>query len=116
MDRIFICSPLRGDIDGNMRNARQFARFAALQKKIPITPHIYFTQFLNEHLEEERALGISMGIELMEHCDELWVFGTTISEGMQCEINWWIDSGRPLRHFSVSHYNGEMVINERIAA
>lgn len=54
---------------------------------LPIAPHLYFTQFLGED-NKERDLGILMGLELMELCDEVWVFGETISEGMRREIEY----------------------------
>ena len=89
MKRVFICSPLRGDFEANQHRARGYARLAALSGHIPIVPHIYFTQFLEEHTEEERALGIQMGISLLDICDELWVFGSSISVGMGMEISHW---------------------------
>lgn len=87
--RVFICSPLRGDVQTNQERARAYARMAALSGHIPITPHIYFTQFLEERVEHERELGIQMGIRLLSLCDELWVFGTDYTQGMQMEIDYW---------------------------
>jgi hypothetical protein len=60
-----------------------------LKGNIPIAPHVYFTQFLDENSEEERTLGISMGIELLKMCDELRVCGDKITEGMKMEIEAW---------------------------
>ena len=48
MKKIFICSPLRGNIEENIRKAKGYSREVVLAGHIPITPHIYFTQFLNE--------------------------------------------------------------------
>ena len=52
---------------------------------LPIAPHLLFPQFLNEGIEEERRLGIAMGMELLALCDEVWVFGEA-TEGMAAEI------------------------------
>ena len=87
MKKIFVCSKLRGDINNNIKKAKEYCRNIALNKNIPIAPHIYFTLFLNELNENERNLGILMGIELLKDCDEVWVFNKDISEGMQKEIN-----------------------------
>lgn len=103
--RVFICSPLRGDIQANQDRARGYARMAALRGHIPITPHIYFTQFLEEEVEMERELGIQMGIRLLSLCDELWVFGSIISTGMQMEIDYWATNhaSKPIHYHNADH-------------
>lgn len=53
---------------------------------LPITPHIYFTQFMDDTVFEERETAIFMNLVLMSKCVELWVFGDTISAGMKAEI------------------------------
>ena len=93
MKKVFICSPLKGNMEQNIENARRYAREAILAGYLPIVPHIYFTQFLDDLKEEERALGIKAGGELIDVCDELWVFGEP-SEGMKKEIEVWGD--RPI--------------------
>ncbi len=88
MKKVFICSPYRGDIEQNRLNALKYARHAVLEGYLPIVPHIYFTQFLDENSPEERAQGIALGIELMKYCNEMWVFGEPTA-GMQNEIKAW---------------------------
>lgn len=85
MLKVFICSPLRGDIEGNQAKAREYARTAILEGHLPIVPHIYFTQFLDENNAKERALGIEAGMELAKDCDEMWIYGIP-TEGMKQEI------------------------------
>ncbi len=85
MKKIFICSPLRGDIENNIKKAKEYSRQVAIKGNIPITPHIYFTEFLDENKERERQLGIDMGIELLKLCDEMYVYGEP-TEGMKQEI------------------------------
>ena len=88
MKKVFICSPLRGNIQENQAKAKKYARQAILKGYIPIVPHIYFTEFLNEDNAIERQLGIQAGIELMSMCDELWVYGKP-TKGMKQEISAW---------------------------
>ena len=87
MKKIFVCSKLRGNIENNIKRTKEFCREVCLEGNVPIAPHIYFTQFLNELNENERNLGIDYGIELLKNCDELWIFDKDISSGMQKEIN-----------------------------
>ena len=87
MKQIYVCSALRGDILSNIEKARRYCEYVVKKcGAIPIAPHIYFTQFLNDSIKEERDFGILAGLQLLGQCDELWYFGDVISEGMQKEI------------------------------
>jgi len=88
MKKIFVCSPLRGDIKENINKAKGYSKRIVSRGHIPITPHIYFTQFLDDTIEAERNMGRKMGMELLRLCDELWVFGDKITEGMKKEIDY----------------------------
>ncbi|MBR0365847.1 MAG: DUF4406 domain-containing protein [Clostridia bacterium] len=96
---VYIASPLRGDIEGNIQRAKEYCRFVIKQKKLPLCPHIYFTQFLNDRIESERRIGMLYGIHMLKRCKELWVFGDRISEGMQSEIKIAKDRNMPIRYF-----------------
>lgn len=82
---IYICSPLRGDYETNISNAKDYCREVALQGDIPIAPHIYFTQFLDDSIPSEREIGLKYGLELVGLCDKVYVYGEP-SEGMKAEI------------------------------
>ena len=84
---VYICSPFAGDIEKNVAAARAYSRFAVEQGYIPIAPHLLFPQFLNDADPNERQLGLFFGNALMSKCSEVWVFGKTVSAGMQAEIN-----------------------------
>ena len=83
---VYICSPYAGDIDKNVKAAKDYSRFAVDKGYIPITPHLLFPQFLNDANPKERQLGLFFGNALMSKCSEVWVFGKTISSGMEAEI------------------------------
>lgn len=86
---IYICSPLRGNYEINIQSARLYCLDVVeiCPDAVPIAPHIYFTQFLNDKNPRERAIGIEMGLALLEKCDEVWVHGADHpSEGMMREI------------------------------
>jgi hypothetical protein len=40
-----------------------------------------------------------MGKILLKHCDEIWVFGATISEGMKDEIAVAVQNNIPIKYF-----------------
>ena len=65
MNLVYIASAYRGDVENNILKAIEYCRYTATCGFIPICPHIYFTQFLNDDIEVERIKGISMGLQLM---------------------------------------------------
>lgn len=83
---IYICSPYAGDIEANVTAARRYSRFAVEKGYIPIAPHLLFPQFMNDCDPKERELGLFFGNAIMSKCSEIWVFGSTISNGMAAEI------------------------------
>jgi hypothetical protein len=84
---VYICSPYRGDTNHNIAMAQKYSRFASDSHYLPIAPHIYFTQFMDDNIPEERDTALFMNIVLMSKCEELWVFGDVISAGMKVEID-----------------------------
>lgn len=84
---VYICSPYSGNTEKNIENARKYSRFAVDRHCLPITPHIYFTQFMDDCIPEERDTAMFMNLVLMSKCAELWVFGNNISAGMKAEID-----------------------------
>ena len=99
MNKVYVSSPLRGDEDGNVAKAIWYARYVADEGYLPVVPHIYFPQFLRDHIPEERNKAMQMNRVLLLECSELWVFGNVISEGMKQEIEWAKVAGIPIRYF-----------------
>lgn len=96
---IYVCSPLSGDISANQENARRYCRFAVDSGYIPLAPHLYFPQFMDDGNRAERDLALFMDIVLLSRCDQLWVFGERISKGMSMEIEKAKRKGQPIRWF-----------------
>ena len=97
---VYICSPYAGDTEKNVENAKRYSRFAVDRHYLPVTPHIYFTQFMDDNIPEERNIAIFMNCVLMSKCAELWVFGNTISSGMKAEIDRAKRKRMRIRYFS----------------
>lgn len=97
---VYVCSPLSGDIAANQENARRYCRFAVNSGCIPLAPHLYFPQFMDDDDGAERDLALFMDIVLLSKCAELWVFGSRISKGMSIEIEKAKRKGQPIRWFT----------------
>lgn len=84
---VYICSPYRGNEMKNVENARRYCRFAIDNKAIPMAPHLLYPQFMDDSNPEERYLAIhTINYVLVGKCQEMWIFGDYISEGMAREI------------------------------
>jgi len=97
---VFICSPLAGDVEHNLEQARRYCRFAVTKGAIPLAPHLLFPQFMDDGDKTQRNLAIFMGLVLLSKCHELWCFGNKISPGMAIELEKAKRLGIPVRHFS----------------
>ena len=95
---VYICSPCRGDYEKNSNNAARYSREVMKRGYIPITPHLYFTRFMDDANTTERSLVMEAGRQLLLMCSEVWVFGLDHpSEGMQAEIAFAIRNGNPIK-------------------
>lgn len=86
----YVCSPYRGNIIKRIRNvryARKLTKQAIIAGYIPITPHLFLTQVLNDRKPIERAKGLELGKGILQACSVVLVgekYG--ISDGMETEI------------------------------
>ena len=105
--KIYICSPCRGDYEKNIDNAATYSGICFRMGYIPVTPHIYFTRFMDDTNSKERSMAMEAGMQLLLECTEVWVFGLDHpSEGMQAEIALAIRHGIPIR-------DGEEILKNR---
>ena len=98
-DMIYICSPYSGDTQTNTLRAREYCRAAMEEGYLPVAPHLYFPQFLDDTLPEERETGLCICERLLVRCAEVWVFGGRISSGMKREMACAEANGIPVRYF-----------------
>lgn len=105
---IYICSPCRGDIEKNITKAQGYCREVVelFPDVVPIAPHVYCTQFMDDTNPKERALGMELGISLLGICSELWVYGVdNPSEGMKAEIEYAKEHGILVRNAAEAYQN-----------
>lgn len=98
--KVFVCSPYAGCVKANVHNARMYSRFVFLCGCMPITPHLMYPRFLEDKDIKERDAGIRMGLILLDFCNEIWVFGQRISNGMRREIAYAESHGILVRYFT----------------
>lgn len=89
MKMVFICHPYRDDPKGNREKVTQIVRDIVAYSPgiLPLAPQLYLHQLgLDDEVFIEREIIIDMSSYLVKSCDELWVFGDTITDGMEQEI------------------------------
>ena len=88
-----------GSNSKTIQRAKEYSRAAVAEGVIPVTPHIYLTQFMDDNVPEERELALKIGSELVLGCSELWAFGIDHpSAGMAAEIELATAHGIPVRN------------------
>jgi len=100
--RVFVCSPLRGDVAANLAFAAQLCRQVAIEGHSPCAPHVFCPQFLSDDDELERATGIQIGLDFLSVCHELWWHpkdGEGPTHGMRAEIQAAECIGLPVRRW-----------------
>lgn len=102
MKLIYVCSPYAGDIDANVRFAKDACRFVMRKGHAFFAPHLLYPAILDDSIPHQRAIGMSMGLLMLRKCDELWVFGPRISSGMQSEIEEASQLGIPVKSVALS--------------
>lgn len=71
MNRSFVCSPFRGNTRANRLIATLLGGWLFRGNIIPIVPHVFFTDMLDDAVQAERDLGIKAGHALMAGCQTL---------------------------------------------
>lgn len=95
---IYVASPYAGDIEKNVRYAQDACRAVLLAGAHPYAPHLYITNILRDDVPVEREQGLKTGLAFLAVCDELWVFGSRISNGMAGEIAEAMRLDKPIRY------------------
>ncbi len=84
LKRVYVCHPYSDDPTGNTERVRKVSRRLVSEGVLPLAPHLYLPQLVDEATQRERALALCL--ELLDTCDEVRVFGGRISDGMEREL------------------------------
>lgn len=114
MKIVFVCSPFQGKKE-NVEKAKRYCRMLVDMGCIPIAPHVYFSQFMDDLNPQDRRKAPEMNKKLLEFCDELWIFGNEITEGMKEEIEYFrkIRGDGKIRRLTVPEDDVNVVSNNK---
>lgn len=92
MERTYIISRYRAKTEKeqefNRNVARYFCRKVLDEGNVPVAPHIFYTQFLDDSFPDERKQGIELGLWELKNSQSflLVIIDGVISDGMRGEI------------------------------
>lgn len=93
---VYICAPLRGDVENNIEFARQKAQEVFQAGGIPVCPHLMFPPIADPGNPAQDQAAREMGLRLVESCQQVRVCGSTVTEGMRAEIQRAQEQGVPV--------------------
>ena len=83
---VYICAPLRGEVEKNIAFARDRAREVFVEGNVPICPHLMFPPIADPENPAQDQAAREMGLRLVEFCQQVNVYGPVWTEGMWAEI------------------------------
>jgi hypothetical protein len=90
MKIVYIAHPISGDVEANVKKIKDI--MSMIYRKYndvhPVAPYLTCLDILDENNKEERQKGIDLQKQLIiRRCfDEVWVYGSDLSEGVIGEI------------------------------
>jgi hypothetical protein len=73
--------------------------FVFRRNAIPINPFRLFDYFLGDRVERDAVRAANA--EMLSRCDEVWVFGETLADGVLVEIAQATNEGKTVRYFTI---------------
>ncbi len=85
MKKVYVCAPLGGNIEQNLKKVKTYTEYALRCGTALVVPHFY-AECLDDNNPKDREVGLAAGMSLLWLCDEVWVFGDTVTDGMRAEL------------------------------
>lgn len=85
---VYICAPLRGDVQANIAFAAAKAREVFEEGNIPVCSHLMFPPIADPNNPAEDNAAMEMCKKLIDRCSEIRVYGSEWSDGMWEEIRY----------------------------
>ena len=92
---IFVCSPFQNQTH-NLERAKMCCKHVLTNGHVPIASHLFYPQILDDANDAERRVGLDCSLKLLSKCDELWIFGEVVTDGMREEIKYAMENGIPI--------------------
>lgn len=102
MRRVLVESPFAGDVEANVAYLKECLKDSLSRGEAPYASHLFYTQFLDDEIPEERALGIDAGLAWGMAAELTAVYQDRgISRGMIYGIEAAEAAGRPIEYRNI---------------
>lgn len=85
LKKVYICAPLTDQPTIDLAQAKRYAGYALKCGTAPVVPHFY-AECISGTRKQLRELIRATALSLIWVCDEVWVFGDQLTDGMSAEI------------------------------
>jgi hypothetical protein len=75
--------------------------FVFREDAIPLNPFRVFDYFLGDRVDRDAIRAANA--EMLSRCDEVWVFGETLADGVLLEIAQATGENKPIRYFTIDN-------------
>jgi len=99
MKRVILESPFAGDVERNIKYARECVRHSLSLGEAPIASHLLYTQdgILDDLIEEERMWGINAGLAWKEVAEKhVFYIDFGMSKGMEYGMKYATENNIPI--------------------
>lgn len=86
MKLVYIAHPVSGDVPRNLMQGREFVQRAYMADVAPLAPWITGCEVLDDNDPVQREIGLLCDETTVTRCDEIWLCGPRVSEGMKREL------------------------------
>lgn len=86
LKKVYICAPLTDQPTIDLAQAKRYAEYALKCGTAPVVPHFY-AECISGTCKQLRELIQATALSLIWVCDEVWVFGDQLTDGMSAEIH-----------------------------
>jgi len=102
MKVVYVAHPVSGDAEGNIQRALRWIE--KLEEAFPVAVVASWVQecmIWDDDNPDERRAAMERDLAVIEKCDEIWLVGPRISDGMRHELSHAIAHGKRWRDFTV---------------
>lgn len=86
MKVIYMAHPVSGDVENNIKRAKAWMRWLEENYDVAVCASwILECEIWDDNNPEHRAAGLRRDMAILERCDELWLVGACVSNGMAME-------------------------------
>jgi hypothetical protein len=75
--------------------------FVFRHDSIPVNPFRLFDYFLSDRVDRDKVRAANA--EVLSRCDEVWVFGESLADGVLVEIAQAASENKPVRYFNIDN-------------